>query len=254
MNNDNEFIIDAKKLSIEINGTTAINYGDFSIPYGKLVTIEGKNGSGKSTFLKLLTGYGSYYEVYGALNVIGMDVIKSDKSLLRRKIVSLDQEDSFIVAESVFSALKRSSMIAISGMENKKELKLKVKEMANDYYEKYIKDFLTGITVKKYRRVSSFSGGQKKIIHILQQIIKAKVIGAELLLMDEPLNNLDKNNKKLLIDLIKELRNDNPRLTILLITHCRLFPNVNATLTMTDGGAIYQEYPDGAKYYDCLSD
>ena len=104
--------------------------------------------------------------------------------------------------------------------------------------------------------VNKLSGGQQKFIHILQGIIKAKISNSSLILMDEPLNDLDKENKKILINLIYDLRKSNEKLTILLITHCKVFPGVNAILRIDKieecNVASYGQLSQEASIHNCL--
>jgi ABC-type nitrate/sulfonate/bicarbonate transport system ATPase subunit len=71
------------------------------------------------------------------------------------------------------------------------------------------------------------------MINVLAGIIKARICEVKLVLMDEPLNNLDGKNKAILNRLITDLRREQP-IAIVAITHCLIFEGVNRVLTLVD--------------------
>ena len=76
------------------------------------------------------------------------------------------------------------------------------------------------------------------MIHLLSGIVKAAVVDSKLIIMDEPLNNLDGYNKSVLNKIITELRKER-ELAILMVTHCHVFDGVNKTLTINEtAGAV----------------
>jgi len=272
MEKTNNLVIQTKNLKIRIDSNdTLINYGNLDIYEGDFVVLEGKNGSGKSTFLKFLNDDGGDYcsKVGGEAFINGKEIGDYKTEQLRRQIVNINQEDLFIRNESTYHALMRPAINALYDLENKMERKKQIKKWALDFY----KDYLVGFfhkdkkEIDKYKNnpktdlkfmylcpVTRLSGGQQKMIHILQGIIKAKAINGNIILMDEPLNNLDVENKNKLRDLIKNLRENNPNIAIIMITHCRVFPNINKVIEIKEDGnehiARIVEF-DGY-YYDCL--
>lgn len=273
--NQNDIIIKTNdfKLKIDSKGTI-LNYGNLLIKKGDFVTIEGPNGSGKSTFLKLLVNEaGEYCSLEsGSIFIDGKNLFDYDSDVLKRSVVvRIDQEESFKKGESAFHALIRPAIVASCDVDNPKEMKKQIKDLALQYYKDYLINFYhdPNSDISKYKSnpkcdyrfmylqsASSLSGGQQKMIHIMQGIIKAKAIGCKIMLMDEPLNNLDKENKKILLKMIHELRQIDRELTILLITHCKVFPNVNTVLRITNNGnensAELIRLDECVKPYDCL--
>ena len=70
------------------------------------------------------------------------------------------------------------------------------------------------------------------MISVLAGIIKAKICGLKLVIMDEPLNNLDGKNKDVLNKLIAELRKND--VAIIVVTHCQIFDGINKVLTLAE--------------------
>ena len=273
----NQSVIENKNLKIIIDSKgTIVNYGSITINNGDFITIEGANGIGKSTFLNLLNRDGNYYSIEGDVLIDNISIFDYDVYELRRSVVAnINQNDVFIRGESTYHALIRPAINAIADRNNIKEKKKEIKELAFNYYRKYLYSFFypheknsakkkrllnnpkADLKFMYFQPVSTLSGGQQKMIHILQGVLKAKTIGCRLLLLDEPLNNLDKDNKKVLIELINDLRDNNKDMAILLITHCKVFPGVNTVLKISDGEnencAELIRLDEYLKPFDCLS-
>ena len=72
------------------------------------------------------------------------------------------------------------------------------------------------------------------MLSVLSGIIKAKVCESPLIIMDEPLNNLDGKNKYYLNKIFSEFRNDS--VAMLIITHCQIFDGINRVINISDCG------------------
>ncbi len=275
---DVKYAVRIEKLEITITSNEkVINCSKIRIPYGRTVIIEGVNGAGKSTLLNVIAGQGGYCttnkdkEVY----VYEKNFSEYDPAELRRKIVYINQEEEFLSNESAFKYLVRSAKTAASDFENKKELISEIKKMAYNYYSDiiykfYVNEIKDPKKAEMYRKnpkmdcqfmyfknAYKLSGGQRKILHLLSGVIKAKVAGCKLVLMDEPLNNLDKENKQLLINILNDLRDKNSEITILLITHCRIFPGIKDKITIQEKEKIntakYESLEKELNCLDCLT-
>ena len=93
---------------------------------------------------------------------------------------------------------------------------------------------------------AKFSGGEQRLLSVLSVI--ATRSRAELMIIDEPLNNLDFINARNISNLLNKVRIENPRMGLLMISHCRIFPFVTREIQLTSQGVI--ELPD---HYECHS-
>jgi len=68
-----EALLDARGVTIQFGGLTAVNDVDFIIPEGSIVALIGPNGAGKTTFFNVLTGL--YQPTYGEVLFDGESVV-----------------------------------------------------------------------------------------------------------------------------------------------------------------------------------
>ena len=275
MSNQNNSVVSVRDLVVTLHGDDGnkrdIHYGSFEIYPGDFVLVKGRNGSGKSTFLRLFHLQGvDYFSIKSGEILFHEEGFpktsihkypESQITHLNRAISFIGQEERFLSSDSAYSYIYESCRIALAGNRSltpvqRREALLKVDGMIYDYYEKYL---AKSFECKKYKtfknkNVRAWSGGQQKMINVLAGVIKAQVCGLKLVLMDEPLNNLDGRNKDILNKLITELRGSN--VAILTITHCQIFDGVNKVLLLTENEdgtrhAVLRECAEPA-HVECL--
>ncbi len=166
--------------------TPVITDLNLSINAGERVGLIGANGTGKSTFLKMLTGLLGHE---GSLQVCGMEVEKKNLAAVRRKLGFVFQDsDSQLFMPTVYDDLA-------FGPRNY--------GMSSEEVEKCVDEALerTGIPHLKYRENYKLSGGEKRMVSIAT-ILAMK---PEIILMDEPSIALDPYNRRTLINNLNTL-------------------------------------------------
>lgn len=184
---------------------------------GDKIGIIGPNGSGKTTLLRLLLG--KIQPDSGKIR-LGTNLEISYFDQLREQL-----DENKTVAENVCGA---GEMVTING---------KARHIIS-----YLQDFL--FTPDRARTpISVLSGGERNRLLLARLFTKP----SNLLVMDEPTNDLDIETLELLEDLLLEYSG-----TLLLVSHDRAFLNnvVTSTLVLEGEGAV-NEYPGG--YDDWLA-
>jgi ABC-type nitrate/sulfonate/bicarbonate transport system ATPase subunit len=235
-----------------------IHYGNMTFDKGDFVHIKGRNGIGKSTFLKLFYNNFDYIKATGELNFYGIGTGHDHKDVLKYEgynehfdsILSVDQE--FKYPKFINSVYKYLFY----------EISIKFKERGKDIYkdknlfnkieiaiEKYVsKDLNFLISNQKHKvlkkrlntKISRLSGGQQKMLQFLNTILLLELTLEEnnILLLDEPLNSLDAQNKMVLNNLVQTMLNSNNNLTVFLISHCNAFLGINKIIEITPKSSL----------------
>lgn len=194
--------ISVKNLSYKYPSSEQVIDGlSFQVEQGSFLCIVGHNGSGKSTLAKLIVGL--IKPKQGEIYIDG--VLLEDKTInqLRQKIAIVFQNpDNQFIGASV------EDDIAF-GLENRSIPSVDMQDII-DKYASYVhmEDYLK-------KEPTSLSGGQKQRV----AIAGALALNPEILILDEATAMIDLKGKKEIFDLLKQMRKDNPQLTIISITH-----------------------------------
>lgn len=172
---------------------------NFSVLQGQWLAIMGPSGSGKSTLLNILSlmdeqSSGEYF--LDGTNVQSLD--ESAKIKIRREKIGLIFQQFHLIP--YLNALE-NVMLAQFYHSSVDE------EDARAVLEK------VGLVHRLKHLPSELSGGEQQRLCIARALIN----NPELLLADEPTGNLDEVNEKIVLDLLKQLKNEGK--TIVLITH-----------------------------------
>lgn len=176
---------------------TAVDRVNLQVEEGEMVTFLGPSGCGKTTTLRMVAGF--ELPTSGSITIRGLDMTNTPVN--KRKIGFVFQNYALFPHMSVYNNVAYGLK---SRGEKDKDIKDKVKDAL----------LLVGLKNTENRYPSQLSGGEQ------QRVALARVIVMEpnLLLMDEPLSNLD---AKLRIHMRTEIRKLQKKLgiTCLYVTH-----------------------------------
>lgn len=193
-----EHIIEIEHLSKSFGDVKAVNDISFCVKKGELFAFLGVNGAGKSTTISILCG--QLAKDSGTVTVCGENA-ENSQDAIKRKLGVVFQNSVLDQALTVRDNLGcRAALYGISG----KEFENRVKELS------VLLDFEDLMT----RTVGKLSGGQRRRIDIARALIHEP----EILVLDEPTTGLDPQTRKLLWDVVTELRRQKG-MTVFLTTH-----------------------------------
>ncbi len=191
----------------------------FNIEEGDKIALIARNGTGKSTLLRILAGKETADD--------GKVWINKDVD-----VVLLEQEPSFVEEKSVLdniffhnhpiiNAIKEYELLGEDGDPDKlSDAIVKMDDMGAWDFDAKVKLVLDKLKIHHLQQpVSTLSGGQRKRVALAKTLID---IGFEhkhvLLIMDEPTNHLD-------VEMVEWLEHyfDKENVTLLLVTHDRYF-------------------------------
>ena len=190
----------------------------FDIEQGEFVAIVGPSGSGKSTLLHILGGVD--VPTSGHVNIAGTDTVKLDETKLaifrRRNIGLIYQFYNLIPILNVEENM--TLPILLDGKKPDKKL-------LGDLVEKL------GLSERIHHLPNQLSGGQQQRVSIGRALMNHPA----LLLADEPTGNLDSENSREILTLLRKFNRENNQ-TVIIITHDeRIALSADRVITIEDG-------------------
>lgn len=199
-----------KDFSLEKIEFNKINYGylphelvlkgiDLQISKGQKIKIEGQNGSGKSTFSKILTTL--YHPTSGHILINGRDKKFYNEEIVKDKILLVTNED-ILFNDSLYNNIALGKEIGIEAI-------LTMAELINFYDFIAAKD--DGLDFIINENGKNLSTGQRKKILLL----RALFANNELIILDEVLSGMDNESR----NRVETLINEDQTKTYIIISH-----------------------------------
>jgi ATP-binding cassette subfamily F protein uup len=220
----------------------------FTLESGERVGLIGRNGTGKSSLLKILAGFE-----------------KLDDGLLQYqqglRIAYVPQEPIFEATETVFDAVAKGVSQAKSLREEYEalsvgdwddashqrldELQSALEAVSGWNWEQRVHETLDRLHLQAEMKITALSGGTKKRVALAQALVAVP----DVLLLDEPTNHLDLDSIAWLEELLKEYQG-----SVVLITHDRAFLDAVCTQIVELDRGILRGYPGNFSAYEVLKD
>ena len=176
-------VIVTTSLTKNFGSKCVLNSVSLNVPKGSVFGLIGRNGAGKTTFMKILLGF--INESSGEMEILGE---KEDFSKVRGKIGSIIETPTFDEDMSAYHNLKFRGLLIGFDDDN----------VINDVLKK------VGLYEDRNKHVKHYSLGMKQRFGIASAILG----NPEILLLDEPINGLDpvaiKQVREILEDLSKK--------------------------------------------------
>jgi ABC-2 type transport system ATP-binding protein len=191
----NDLAINVRGMTKRFGDRTAVDHVDLQVRRGEICGFLGPNGSGKTTFIRMLCGL--LRADHGEGTVLGLDVIR-DSDAIKRQVGYMTQKFSFYEDLSVEENL--DFVARMYGVPNRRQA-------VRDSVERL------GLTARRKQLAGTLSGGWKQRLALTACLIHEP----KLLLLDEPTAGVDPRARREFWEEIHSLAGRG--LTFLITTH-----------------------------------
>lgn len=194
---DNKFYLSVKNLTKIFGNYKAVDNVNFDIKNGEFFSLLGPSGCGKTTIIRMIAGFEPPN---------GGDILIDGKSIVN---IPIEKREIGVVFQNyaLFSNMKVKDNI-IYGLKIRKKTKKEIEEILNYYLN------LMGLEKLSDRFPHELSGGQQQRV----ALARALAIKPKLLLLDEPLSNLDLKLREEMREELMRIKNIE-KITIIYVTH-----------------------------------
>ncbi len=214
-------VVRLRDAAVVRDGRTVWDDSSFELPAGSVVAVIGPNGSGKTTLLHVLLGL---LPARGTVEVLGSRPTRGN-----RRIGYVPQN----YTATTGYAVRARDLVAL-GLSGDRWGVRPLRAAEHDRVSRALRDVAAAPLAD--RRVSDLSGGQQQRVAIAQALVD----DPPLLLLDEPLANLDMRGQRETVDVLAALNRERG-VTMLVVAH-----DLNPLLSVLTG-AIY--LLDGHAHY-----
>jgi ABC-2 type transport system ATP-binding protein len=207
--------IEVRDLVVRFGGVVAVDGVTFAAPAGGVTAVLGPNGAGKTSTIETLEGYRA--PTAGSVRVLGLDPVPQHRDLVTRMGVMLQ-------SGGVYRAIRVEEVVRLFAA----------------YYDDPLdaEELVARVGLSHRRRATwrTLSGGEQQRVSLALALVGRP----EVLFLDEPSAGLDVSGRRLVHDLVAELRDEG--VTVVLATHDLVEAETLADhLVIIDGGHVVGE-------------
>jgi ABC-type multidrug transport system fused ATPase/permease subunit len=202
------------------NGDSVLKDVSFSLKPGQLTVLTGSSGSGKSTLINLLLR--QITPTSGSIMIDGLDYTNISLRSLRSQFAVMLQH------HHLFSGSLREALWLSQVYIDDSRIR---DALAKVDMEETVKQLPEGLDTQLNEDGLNFSGGQRARLSLARALLLERPI----LILDEPLANIDAQSQHIIVDALGRIRHDK---TCLVISHQPVFRNHADQLLQLENGQI----------------
>ncbi|MCC3145498.1 ABC transporter ATP-binding protein [Halanaerobium sp. Z-7514] len=216
-------MLKVENLSFSYSREEVLKNINFTAQKGELITLIGPNGSGKSTILKCINSYLKVEQ--GNIKIKAKDLLSYSKNELAEIIAYIPQLENYSFPLTVFETILMGRKSHSSWRASQKD-----KEITAEVIAKLdLGDF-------SCTNINNLSGGQKQKVFIGRMMAQQ----ADLILLDEPTNNLDLKHQLEIFELI-QAEVDKGKTAVVTMHDLSLVSRFSDRIIMLKDGKIYSD-------------
>ncbi|MEM0029434.1 MAG: ATP-binding cassette domain-containing protein [Candidatus Nitrosocaldus sp.] len=187
------------------NNSILFDNVNLAVEHGKSIAIMGRSGSGKSTLLRIING--AIRPSRGSVRILGIRVDGRYNNGLRKRVAYIPQslglvENATVLENVLLAKASESQVRALLGLWKKEYI---------DEAMGILKSI--GLHEKARSKVNRLSGGERQRVAIARALMQ----GAEVVLADEPVSNLDRDNAHSILDIFRSMSKNNSRSSLIVM-------------------------------------
>ena len=189
--------LEVKNLTVSYSNKIALTDVNFSMESGKLIGIIGPNGSGKSTLMKAVLNLTAKDSGEVQINEKTLEEVRGNIAYIPQRS-NIDWDFPILVRDTVLLGTYPKL-----GLFNRP--KAKEKKIAEEALKKVgMEDFAD-------KQIGELSGGQQQRIFLARSLAQ----NADIFFMDEPFVGIDIHSEEIIINILKELRDQGKTLFVI---------------------------------------
>ncbi len=212
-----------ENISLEFGDQLILRNAEFALEPGERVCLIGRNGAGKSTTLKLISG-----EIHADHG----EIIFKSQMIVSQLSQTLPTELEQTVEEYVTAGLvatqrlldeyneRSQTKLDAQGLKDLEDLHRKIDVSDGWHIEQRVEKTMTELSLPRNRKLGDLSGGWRRRVALARALVRKP----DLLLLDEPTNHLDLATISWLESVVRSFQG-----AVLFITHDRAFLDRLAT-------------------------
>lgn len=231
------------EISLDFGELKILSQADFSIETGERVCLIGRNGAGKSTTFKLLTGElePDHGEIVRSSNLIVSQLSQALPDTMDKRVRDVVRSGLSEI-ENLLSQYEQQSKLELDrdGMRELEALHARIDSHDGWHMEQRVEETITELNLPADKKMNELSGGWRRRVALAAAMVQKP----ELLLLDEPTNHLDIATIRWLEDRLYSWPG-----AVMFITHDRAFLQRLATRILEIDRAKLTSWPGNYDNY-----